>query len=297
MTLDPDLLRHFNSFSTYTFPGPYQDYLKSELPNDVREFGPLLRRNIIHRVTLKNGNTGSNADLRYGDMREIPWWRQPEDDILVTSAAMLSELFRRNDKGLIPDRKETDRLIVTCRYVAALTATIFKSKGIPARVRSGFESYAAPTPGLSCDHWIVQYWSDYANRWVNVDVDCCLEDLLFDPFDIPDGQFELAAECWTGVRNGSIDLSRFHNGGGFTGLIILAWELIYDFHCLMNSEIYYLHTPSHLRFQTFEKISAEQLSELDHLANLMLTPDENFTELLKIWMSNRQLRLLTGGLL
>lgn len=297
MTLSAALRKHHLSFSTYTFPGPYNEYLKTVVPDDVREFGPLLRRNIIHRVTLKNGNTGSNSDLRYGDMRNVPWWRQAEDDVLVTSAAMLSELFRRDGRVLTSDRKEADRLVVTCRYVALLTAAILKSKGLPARVRSGFESYAVPEPGVSCDHWITQYWCESNDRWISVDVDCCLEDLDFDPFDIPYGKFEFAADCWLGVRDGSVDIARFQNGGGFTGLIILGWELLYDFHCLMNCEIYYLHTPAHLRFQAFEKISEEQLAELDNLARLMLAPDDNFVALQQIWGSSKQLRLLTGGLL
>ena len=187
--------------------------------------------------------------------------------------------------------------MVTCRYLALLTATIFKSKGIPARVRSGFASYAAPVHGTSGDHWITQYWNKDAQRWTTVDVDCCLETLDFDPFDIPVGKFEFAADCWLGARRGTIDVSRFLNGGGFTGLVILGWELLYDFHCLMNNEIYYLHTPTHLRFQSFDKIGDEQLVELDHLANLLREPDKNYHALAQIWSGNRQLRLLTGGLL
>jgi hypothetical protein len=297
MPLSDALRQHYLSFSTYTYPGPYIDYIESEIPDDPRKFGPLLRRNIIHRVTLKNGNTGSNADLRYGDMRNVPWWRQAEDDVLVTTAAMISELFRRDHRGLVLDRKEADRLVVTCRYVAVLTAAILKSKGIPARVRSGFESYAVPTPRVSCDHWITQYWSDVADRWFSIDVDCCLEDLDFDPFDLPKDKFEFAADSWLRVRGGSVDLARFYNGGGYTGLVILAWELLYDFHSLMNSEIYYLHTPAQLRIENFDKISKRQLSELDRLAELMLDPDQNYGALESIWQSDRELRLLTGGLL
>ena len=127
--MNEEVKNHFLAFSTYTFAGAYQAYLRDQLPSDIREFGPLIRKNIIHRVTLKNGNTGSNSDLRYGDMNNVPWWRQPEDDVLTTTGAMLSELFRRDSKGFVLVRHESARLIVTCRFVAILTASVFKSKG------------------------------------------------------------------------------------------------------------------------------------------------------------------------
>lgn len=71
----------------------------------------------------------------------MSWWRQPEDDILVTVSAMLSELYRRDSRGFILDREPKDKLVLTCRFVAIMMATILKSKGIPARVRSGNTSY------------------------------------------------------------------------------------------------------------------------------------------------------------
>src|SRR5262249_41608774 len=139
----------------------------------------------IHRVVLKNGNTGSNADCRYGDMTKVPWWRQPEDDYLPTTSAMLAELFRRDERGFVHDRSEENKLILTCRFVAILMASILKSKGRPARVRSNFDPNTSPKPGTSCDHWITQYWDDVQKRWITIDVDCCLEALRFDPFDAP----------------------------------------------------------------------------------------------------------------
>ncbi len=288
---------HFLACSTYTFSGEYQEYLLTQLPSDVREFGPLVRNSIIHRVTLKNGNNGSNSDRRYGDMNNVPWWRQPEDDILVTAGAMLIELFHRDGRGFVKDRHESARLILTCRFVAILTAAIFKAKRIPSRVRSGFDPYAVSEVGKSFDHWVTEYWSDDLNRWIMVDVDCCLEPIGFDPFDVPPGTFELAATCWLGVRKESLNVDRYWNAGNFTGLIILAWELMYDFHCLMNNEIIYLHTPSHVRLETFNALKEGDLRELDDLAELMISPDDNLEALKEIWANNKRLRLLSGALL
>ena len=92
--MNKKILRHYSEFSTYTYPGLYQDKLKGDLPDEIREIGLLIRKNFIHRTTLAAGNVGTNADLKFGDMTKVPWWRQPEDDILVTAAAMLAA--RRN---------------------------------------------------------------------------------------------------------------------------------------------------------------------------------------------------------
>lgn len=288
---------HFLSFSTFTNPGLYGEKLASDLPDDIREIGHLIRRQIIHRVTLANGNTGSNADLRYGDMTKVPWWRQPEDDNLPTASAMLAELYRRDSRGFTVDRSEENKLIVTCRFVAILTASILKAKGKAARVRSGFTPYAAPEPGMSCDHWITQYWNDTQQRWITIDVDCCFEKLEFDPFDMPFEVFDWSADAWLNSRSGKMPQERFQNAGGFSGLMPVSWELFYDFHCLMNNEIIYLHSPDHVGIEKFKNLSENELSKIDQLAILMQDPDQNFDRLLNIWENQRDVRLLSGALL
>ncbi|MBI4532616.1 MAG: hypothetical protein HY711_01615 [Candidatus Melainabacteria bacterium] len=295
--MNSDILAHYRQFSTFTNPGPYMDMLAGELPDDVREIGELVRRQIIHRVTLFNGNTGSNADLRYGDMTKVPWWRQAEDDILPTASAMLAELYRRDNRGFVCNRSEENKLIVTCRFVAILMASILKAKGKSARVRSGFDPYASPRTGTSCDHWITQYWETTHERWITIDVDCCLEDLQFDPFDMPSDVFDWSADAWLSVRDGKAYPQRFWNAGGFEGLMPIAWGLYYDLHCLMNNEIIYLHCPEHVRIGNFDNLSTRELTKIDELAQLMLQPDDNFYVLRKMWESTKDVRLLAGALL
>lgn len=293
----PEVLNHYRQFSAFTCPGPYQAIMKDALADDVGEVGRLLRRQIVHRVTLANGNTGSNQNLRYGDMTKVPWWRQPEDDNFPTAGAMLVELFRRDSQGFNPERKVEDKLVVTCRFVSILMASILKSKGIPTRVRSGFDAYASPRPGKSCDHWITQYWESEQERWVTTDVDNSLEDLNFDPFDVPNEVFDWSAKVWLEAREGKIDPSRFWNAGGFEGLMPIAWALFDDFHCLMNNEIIYNHLPKQVAIGEFDLISQEYLMQMDQLARLMLSPDENFEELCRIFQTQPDMRLLSGGLL
>ncbi len=299
--MDRKILNHYLEFSQYTNPGLYKELLRKSLPDDVKEIGLLVRKQLIHRMTLKNGNAGSNLDLRYGDVAKIPWYRQPEDDIFITAVAMLAELYRRDQRGLVLDRKAEDKLVLTCRFTSILMASLLKIKGIPARVRSGFVPYfnvEGLPEGKSDDHWINQYWNEKEQRWITIDVDGSLEGYLkFDPYDIPDGTFDFAPDAWLFVRSGKLPGEHFWNAGGNGGLIAIAWELFYDFHCLMNDEIIYMHTPEITNFGKFEHLSENQLVEIDNLARLMQNPDLNFNELQEIWESKKEFRLLKGALL
>jgi len=299
--MNDKILKYYLQFSPYTNPGCYGKLLKISLSNNVREIGLLVRKSLIHRMTLKNGNAGSNKDLRYGDMTKVPWYRQPEDDIFITASAMLTELFRRDSNGLDLDRLAENKLVLTCRFTSILMASLLKIKGIPARARSGFAPYfkvAGLPNSTSDDHWLNQYWNQQESRWVTIDVDGSLENYIkFDLYDIPEGAFDFSADAWLKVRQGKVKGEHFYNAGGFSGLVVIAWELFYDFHCLMNNEIVYYHHPEMVMLNNFNKISAKQLKEIDSLAELMLSPDENFDKLQNLWETKKEFRLLKGGLL
>jgi hypothetical protein len=289
------ILDHYLKYSLFTYPGLYEDYLRS-LPDDIREIGLLLRTNFIHRTTLDAGNVGTNADMKYGDMTRVPWWRQAEDDNLPTTAAMLAELFRRDSNGLTMERRAEDKLVLTCRYIAILMVSILKAKGIPARVRSGFGAYFEGTKD-AWDHWVIQYWNNQEDKWITVDVDGSWHKTGFDMYDVPEGKFDFSADTWLNIRQGKIDEKHFRNAGGPRGLIVIAWELFYDFHCLMNDEIIYDHGPEFTFEKQFKKLDEDKLKEVDEFARLMQKPDENFDKLQEIWKTKREYRLLKGGLL
>jgi len=300
--MNEKVLKHYLDFGTFTYPGLYQDILKNDIPDDIREIGDLVRKSFIHRTTLAAGNVGTNADLRFGDMTKVPWWRQSEDDVLVTAVAMIAELCRRDKRGFVSDREPKDKLVLTCRFVAILIASILKSKGIPARVRSGNAPYfdMGDLGNVSTDHWINQYWSRSERRWITIDVDGSLslnED--FDPYDMPDKTFDFPADAWLAIRAGDVDPEHFYNAKPERGAIVVLWSLFYDFHSVMNSEIIYAHKPAggYGEQEKFNALTKEELEKIDTLARLMQKPDDNFDELVKIWETEKEFRLLVGGLL
>lgn len=295
--MNPKLLKHYLQFSSFTYPGPYQKQLRT-LPDDIRELGLLVRKSLVHRTTLAAGNVGTNQDLRFGDMTQMPWYRQPEDDIYQTAAAMLAELYRRDARGIIKERKVEDKLVLTCRYTAILTACILKSKGIPARVRAGHADYFEEGTNTSSDHWINQYWHEAEQRWVTMDVDGSLSLVKeFDPYDMPEGIFDFPGPAWLAVRAGKVDALRFWNAKPERGPLVLLWSLFYDFHSLMNQENPYVNSPQWGNPYQFANLSSTQLAKLDYLAQLLCDPDGNFEQLVKIWETDKDLRLLGGGLL
>lgn len=297
--MDSKILDHYRQFSLFTNPGLYKDSLVKELPDDVLEIGKLVKMNTIHRMMLAMGNTGANADLKFGDMSKVPWWRQLEDDNLPTTAAMLAELYRRDPRGLTFERKVEDRIVVTCRSVSILMASILKSKGIPTRVRSGNAPYfdLGPLGKVSVDHWIDQYWNAAEERWVTIDADALFLAMDLDIFDQPDGAFDFPAKAWLDMRAGKIDPMRFHNGKPERGPIVILWSLFYDFHSLMNNETIYMHNPVYGRPEKFGQLTAGELAKIDNLAQLMLDPDKSFDKLVGIFETDRDFRLLHGALI
>lgn len=292
-----DILEHYKSTGTYTYAGPYVEYFKS-LPDDIRQLGNLTCSQVIHRVTLREGNSGANSDLRYGDMTKFPWYRlRCEDDVLMTAVAMTAELFRLDDRGFTFQRATENKIVVTCRYASVLMSAILKAKGIPCRSRAGFAPYFAEN--RSGDHWINQYWNDKEDRWVNFDADGFFDekDLGFDQYDIPMDCFDWSAKAWLDIRSGKADGSRYvySDGLGTNSLKAVIRSIFYDFHALMNDEISYKFQPCYIDGK-FEKLTEEDLVEIDELAILMLEPDLNFDKLREIWDTNRKYRIMNSPL-
>lgn len=291
--MNKKILDHYLKFSVFTNPGCYKDFCK-KLPDDVKELGDLLSHSIIHPMTLKHGNAQANNDLKYGDMNDYPWWRlRYEDDVMPNAISMIAELLRLDNRGFLPDRKVENKLVITCRGVAILMASILKAKGIPCRVRSGFAPYFFETSG---DHWINQYWDKDQGRWVTIDADGFLDFLKFDQYDMPEEKFDWSAKTWLGIRKGELDGDHFVNACGEKGLIPVLWELSYDFHCLMNDELIYFHHPN-FYWGKADKLIEKDFKEVDELAELMVDPDKNFDGLVDFWETRKRFRVITGGLI
>lgn len=298
-----EILDFYLKTSVYTNYYPFEEYYKT-LPNNIKELAKLLHHQVIHRSELVRSYLGDASkydnELELKKLKEeYPWYRNRcDDDILMTAPAITAELFRQDPRGFTMGREVKDRVVITCRYVSVLLASILKAKGIPARCRSGYADYFLRDRGnVYYDHWIVQYYDRKENRWVNVDADNDYK-VDFNQCDFPDKEFKWIAKVWLDVRSGKDDFKKYIHGSRFNGLDNLAYALFFDFHALMNDEISYLFFPTSIDSKDeFFNLSEEELKKIDHLSELMLDPDKNFDELKYLFRNDKWLRAINSPLL
>lgn len=292
--LEP-ILEFYKKTSCYTDLGAYKEFAQN-LPDDIEELCLLQRNQIIHPVNLIDEKWRNNKNSFFGDMTKVPITRlEYEDDIFPTAQSILAELLRKNC-NYSKNREIQNKVHVTCRGQAILLASILKAKGISARARSGFAAYT-DNEGIYWDHWITEYFDEISGKWQLADADCCCNDIDFNPYNLPREKFLFGANAWLGVRQQEYkeEIICYDSNPVTIGLKAAIRGLFYDFHCLMNDEIIFLHIPKYVRDKNFE-LSEEEYKELDDLAELMCEPDTNFKKLQEIWESNLKFRVMSGGL-
>ena len=288
--MDEKILKHFLEVGMYTNYGPYKEYFQS-LPDDIYELRDLVNNQHIHKMSLYRSFLNQNenkSNLRYK-------WENYRclDDVLLTAPAMTAELFRLSGKNefLLNNTDPNKKLIITCRYVSVLFASILKAKGIPCRCRSGFAPYIYKEKNV--DHWIVQYYDKNFNKWINVDAQANLKNADFNIRNFDNSKFDWAAETWLKMRKNQLENKELYvNGTKHYGDATFAWSLLMDFHALFHDEINYVTLPVFLydNFDDLYKVKKSTLKELDNLAKLMLDVDENFDKLKEIWENNKKFR-------
>ena len=149
------------------------------------------------------------------------------------------------------------------------------------------------------DHWINQYYDQKKKRWVTFDADGFYEEcgMPLSQYDIAQERFDWAADAYLAVRNGKTDGRKYLYADclGTCSLPALVRYLIYDFHALMNDELTYTFLPAYLDGR-LDKLTGEELKELDHLAALLTDPDQHFDELCALWKQERKFRILNSPL-
>lgn len=291
------IIEHYLKTGMYTNSGAYQELYKS-LPDDIYELRELVNKQHIHKMSLYRSfllqnNNKNNLKYKWQNYRCL-------DDVLLTAPAMTAELIRLNE-GKNPfvecSNDPNKKLIITCRYVSVLYASILKAKGIPCRCRSGFAPYLYDDQ--IADHWIVQYYDKNFNKWINVDSQANIKNKDFNVCNFPNDAFIWAADAWLLMRKNKLEnKGKYQNGSKHYGDATFAWSLLMDFHAIFHDEINYVTLPVFLweNHTDISKLKKSTLEELDHLAKLMQNIDENFDELQYIWENNKKFRSVASAL-
>lgn len=291
------ILEFYKQTSCFTDLGYYKKFARN-LPDNIERLCLLQRMQIIHPVAFHDSNIRKKDKCFWGNMTKVSITRlNYEEDYFPTAQSMLAELLR-SDENYHIGREAKNKIHITCRGQAILLASILKAKGYSARVRSGFAPYIK-YDGVAYDHWITEYYDENKSEWVLVDADehCPDHEMGFDLNDIPRDKFIFGAEAYLGMRNHKYKTEEIYysSNPATLGLKAAIRGLFYDFHSLMNHEIIFLHMPKYIRDKNFE-LSEEEYQELDKLAILMLEPDKNFDELMKVWNHELKFRIMSGAL-
>ena len=287
------ILEHSKTTSVYTYAGCYEEYLKS-LPDNISELGLLLCGQVTHPSMFYTEVSKYLENKYYGQFKSYQSHRfKNEDELFITSTALIGEIFRLDSRGLVEGKDVTKRVTVSCRAISVLFSAVLKAKGIPCRSRAGFVDFGNEGESY-IEHWVNEYWLESEKRWVLVDADGYYEfeeRFGYSQFDLPIHKFVTAADAWLGFRNENF--SKHLIVGAPTVLEGVCNYLFMDFHALMNNEVFYIFQPEY-SYGRFNELNKKELADIDALALLLQTPDQNFDELLHIWKTNEKFYRLTN---
>jgi len=253
-----------------TDPGQHAD-MYAELPPQVSELCKVVQGNLIHVFHAQRHGVNLTEE-------------QKKDVGLRRVEEMLERIKATDSRPLRFSRDPDKRLTANCRGFAVLLASLLRHKGIPARVRCGFETYF--TPGWNGDHWVCQYWNAEEQQWVWVDPQ--VDDLQrqafhleFDTCDMPAGKFLPAGEVWVLAEAGKIDPE--HCGiGELHGLMFIRGNVVRDFMALNKLELLPWDQTQWMISLRGRDINTAESNLNARIAALSASPDANFTELRKL---------------
>ena len=281
--------------SVYTYAGAYKDYLAS-LEGNISSIGKLVCDQITHPTLFFVPPSSYLEETYFGKFSSYPKERfKDEDELFVTAAAMIAEIFRLDGRGFAAGKDVTKRITVSCRHASVLFSAILKAKGIPCRSRAGFMDFGNDGACYT-EHWVNEYWDFTENRWVLVDADGYYEyekRFGYSQFDLPRYKFLTASEVWLGLRNKTLHKKIELYTVNQNILEGVCGYLFMDFMSLMNNEISYSFQPEYLH-NRFELLSQAELEEIDELALLLQQPDDVIHKKKKLREEHEKFFVLTN---
>jgi hypothetical protein len=199
--------------------------------------------------------------------------------------AIFDRIIELDAQPLQVARSPEKRVIGVCRHFALLLVSMLRAAGIPARARCGFGNYF--NPGYYEDHWVCEYWSAEAGRWMLADPQ--FDDkfrtalkITHDVLDVPRNRFLVAADAWRLCRAGQVDAAQFGIfRGNLRGLWFVAGNLVRDGAALTGTEMLAWDVWGAMPLPD-EPLDDAALAFFDRLAEVTRDPD---TTLRDLWFS------------
>ena len=215
--LAPEEFAFYTTQSPVSDPGALAERYAG-LPDDPRELALVVRRLMIHRLEgglfdfpITEDRLHNDAETRYVD-------------------EILKLIVERSDAPLSEPHPFADRFVGICRDFALLLCSFLRSKGVPARIRSGFADYFG-TERFHSDHVVTEYW-DAERGWLFADAQVMEGHVVdFDPLNVPRERFLVAGKAWQLIRAGEADPKTFGlwlPDGGLLGEWFVAGNIRLD---------------------------------------------------------------------
>ncbi len=158
---------------------------------------------------------------------EVPDSRRRADE--ERAEAVIEAVVELDDRPLTEPRPLDRRLGVCCRQHALLACSALRQRGVPARVRSGFVNYLAPS--WYSGHTVCQWWHAGEGRWVTFDaqiddVQRQAKGITFSTLDLRTDHFLCGSLMWLWYRAGTVDTAQVLGGpANLRNAVVLdLWE-------------------------------------------------------------------------
>lgn len=207
---------------------------------------------------------------------------------------MLKAISKKDRQPLAFPRTIENRIVGICAHYALLTCSVLRYKGIPARLRGGFENYYSPDKHH--DHWICEYWKASEQRWVRIDPE--INDKMikgmhidFNSLDLPRNIFITGTEAWQACRSGMENPYHFgvmgnHWDGGWDFVLN---EMVLDFMALNKTELL-PWADTRLSGKGFNHLTRDEYTLLDEASKVSMAGDDSFDTMRRLFKSNKKLK-------
>ncbi len=263
---------YYASQSPITDPAQYT-YLYNGLPHDPDGISSVVRDLVLHYMADK--------------------WQYnypPERTCEINTryvASILERVLELDARPLAEPRTPDTRFIGCCRDFTALSVSMLRHAGVPARSRHGFGAYF--DAGYYGDHVVVEFWN--GQNWQLSDNQFAPNQFPINLRDVPRDQFVVGGKAWQMCRAGQADPQRFGLGpnGPISGWGFIRSRMMQDLVSLNKTEMLCWEEWKFDGEQ--EALSESDLVLLDHVAEVTQQGDAGFTEVRRLFTEEERLQL------
>ena len=191
-------------------------------------------------------------------------------------------------------RLPQNKVVGNCRDFSVLMSSLLRHKGIPARVRVGYGTDLEPD--VYTYHFICQYWNNDEKRWIWVDA--MIDDIFrkvynisFDTYDMPEGLFLPAGDCWQMCRTGKVDPNLFWYFQDLRGIPFVLGNIVRDLASLNKVEVLAWDKMDIMPDNESKEIPQEDMDLIDSIALVIKGENPDFIQLRSVYENDDRLHL------